>query len=62
VQLRLERGTERLTCFVFDHPSIRPGNRITLRGEHGAGGPWDIAAVSQPVPANAINVGWDNNI
>lgn len=54
-QLHLSQGARRLTCWVYDLPSLRVGTRVSLKGEPGW---WYVEAAYPRLGASQINRNW----
>lgn len=57
-QALLAQGCTRMRV-LLEGPSVRPGQRVTLKGEPER---WDVVEVGQPIRRDGVKRGWNNNI
>jgi hypothetical protein len=58
VQVRLESGATRLTCWVDRRKPFRVGNLITLRNSDDSDRLWTVRSIGEPKDAAMIRKDW----
>jgi hypothetical protein len=58
VQVQLESGATRLTCWVDRRKPFRVGNSITLKNSDDSDRLWTVRSVGQPKDAATIRTEW----
>ena len=59
IQVALESGTTRLTCWVDGDRKVRVGNVITLKNSDEPARRWVVRTLSEPRPATTIHTDWN---